>query len=49
MGIWSLLPAAAAEALELLQLHSMDVAVVDNISPGMDGLDLARQIKEFCS
>ncbi len=34
-----------AEALELLQLHSMDAAVLDNIMPGMNGLDLAHQIK----
>ena len=36
---------SGAEALELLQLHSVDAAVIDNIMPGMDGLDLARQIK----
>jgi CheY-like chemotaxis protein len=34
-----------AEALELLQVHSMDAAVLDNIMPGMDGFDLAHQIK----
>ncbi len=34
-----------AEALELLQVHSMDAAVLDNIMPRMDGLDLAHQIK----
>lgn len=36
---------SGAEALALLQLHSPDAAVLDNIMPGMDGLDLARQIK----
>jgi len=36
---------SGAEALELLQLHSMDAAVIDNVMPGMDGLDLARHIK----
>jgi CheY-like chemotaxis protein len=36
---------SGAEALELLQLHSMDAAVIDNIMLGMNGLDLAHQIK----
>jgi two-component system response regulator MprA len=36
---------SGAGALELLQLHSIDAAVIDNIMPGMNGLDLARQIK----
>ena len=34
-----------AAALELLQLHQVDAAVIDNIMPGMNGIDLARQIK----
>jgi two-component system nitrogen regulation response regulator NtrX len=34
-----------AAALELLQLRPVDVAVVDNVMPGMNGIDLARQIK----
>lgn len=37
------------EALELLQLRSVDVAVVDNVMPGMNGIDLARQIKGSAS
>lgn len=38
---------SGAEALELLQLHSMDAAVIDHMMPGMDGLELARQIKLY--
>jgi CheY-like chemotaxis protein len=34
-----------AAALELLQLRSVDAAVIDNVMPGMNGIDLARQIK----
>jgi CheY-like chemotaxis protein len=34
-----------AGALELLRLHSVDAAVIDNIMPGMSGIDLAREIK----
>ena len=33
------------QALELLQLHSVDAAVIDNMLPGMSGLELAREIK----
>ena len=33
------------QALELLQLHSVDAAVIDNMMPGMSGLELAREIK----
>jgi CheY-like chemotaxis protein len=33
------------EALELLQLHAVDAVVIDNIMPGMNGLDLAPEIK----
>jgi CheY-like chemotaxis protein len=36
---------SGAGALELLQLHSIDAAVIDNIMPGINGLDLAREIK----
>jgi CheY-like chemotaxis protein len=32
-------------ALELLRLRSVDVAIVDNVMPGMNGIDLARRIK----
>jgi len=31
--------------LEVLQQHSIDVAVIDNQMPGMTGTELARQIK----
>ena len=34
----------AAQALEFLKLHSVDAAVIDNIIPGMTGVDLAREI-----
>jgi CheY-like chemotaxis protein len=33
------------KALELVQLRPVDVVIVDNVMPGMNGLDLARQIK----
>jgi CheY-like chemotaxis protein len=33
------------EALELLKLHSVDAAIIDNIMPGINGVDLAREIK----
>ncbi len=33
------------EALEFLKLHSVDAAVIDNIMPGMDGVELVREIK----
>ena len=36
-------------ALELLQRRPVDVAVIDNVMPGMNGTDLARQIKSFGS
>ena len=32
-------------ALELLRLRSVDVAIVDNVMPGMNGIDLACRIK----
>ena len=35
---------SGARALELLKLHSIDAAVLDNIMPGMSGADLAREI-----
>jgi DNA-binding NtrC family response regulator len=38
---------SAAEALEFLKLHSVDAAVIDNIMPGMNGVDLAREIKSY--
>ena len=36
---------SGADALQFLKLHSVDAAVIDNIMPGMNGLDLAREIK----
>jgi CheY-like chemotaxis protein len=33
------------QALKLLQRHAMDAAVIDNVMPGMSGLELAREIK----
>jgi CheY-like chemotaxis protein len=33
------------KALELLQLHPVDAAVIDNVMPGMNGMELAREIK----
>ena len=33
------------QALELLRLHSPAAAVIDNVMPGMSGLELAREIK----
>lgn len=35
----------AERGLELLKLHSVDAAVIDNMMPGMNGADLAREIK----
>jgi len=34
------------EALQLLDVHSFDVALVDMIMPGMDGMQLTRQVRE---
>ena len=43
---YQVLTASCGEAaLELLQLWSVDVAIVDNVMPGMNGIDLARRIK----
>jgi DNA-binding NarL/FixJ family response regulator len=36
------------EAIELARLHCPDIAVIDISMPVMDGLEAARQIKEFC-
>lgn len=32
-------------ALELLNTHSIDAVVIDNVMPGMSGIALAREIK----
>lgn len=34
-----------AEALEILQEHPVEAAVIDNLMPGMNGIELAREIK----
>jgi CheY-like chemotaxis protein len=36
---------SAPEALELIQRHRYDLALVDLMMPGMHGLDLARRMK----
>src|SRR5579864_390714 len=41
--------ASGAEALEMLKKHRVDVAVIDNVMPGMSGADLAREIKRFAA
>jgi two-component system, OmpR family, alkaline phosphatase synthesis response regulator PhoP len=35
------------KALELLHRHAIDAAVIDNLMPGMSGLELAREIKRL--
>ena len=37
--------ANGAEALRLLQKHSVDAAIIDSVMPGMRGTELAREIK----
>ena len=39
---------SAQEALELIQQHRFDLALVDLMMPGMHGLDLARRFKALC-
>jgi CheY-like chemotaxis protein len=34
-------------ALELLQTHCVDAAVIDYLMPGMSGIELAREIKRL--
>ncbi|HXA85715.1 MAG TPA: response regulator [Candidatus Dormibacteraeota bacterium] len=41
--------ASAAAALEMLQMHSVAAAVIDNVMPGMSGIALAREIKRIAS
>jgi len=36
---------SAACALELLNTHPIDIVVIDNVMPGMSGIDLAQEIK----
>ena len=33
------------EALDLLQHHCVDAVIIDNVMPGMTGMELAREIK----
>jgi DNA-binding response OmpR family regulator len=35
------------KALELLQAHCVDAAVIDYLMPGMSGIELAREIKRL--
>jgi len=45
-GGYDVLTAAnGPEGLQLLKEHSIDVAVIDSVMPGMCGADLAREIK----
>lgn len=39
----------APAALELLQMHSVDAAVIDNLMPGMSGIALAQEIKRVAA
>ena len=41
--------ASAADALEFLQVHPVDAAVIDNMMPGMSGIALAQEIKRVAS
>jgi CheY-like chemotaxis protein len=34
-----------ADALQLLRMHAMDAVIIDNVMPGMTGLELARAIR----
>lgn len=40
---------SAPAALELLQMHPVAAAVIDNMMPGMSGIALAREIKRVAS
>ena len=39
----------ARAALELLNTHSIDAVVIDNVMPGMSGIALAQEIKRVAS
>lgn len=44
---YEVIPASsAAEALEALQLHSVDLVLTDLLMPGMNGAELAREVKK---
>lgn len=38
---------SGSQALELLQQHSVDMAILDQTMPDMNGLELAREIKSL--
>lgn len=40
---------SAEAALRLLQTHSVDAVVLDNVMPGMNGIALAQEIKRVSS
>jgi len=44
-GYQVLTAANGPEGLQLLKKHSVDVAIIDSVMPGMCGADLAREIK----
>lgn len=47
---YQVLTAPSAEAaLRLLQTHSIDAVVLDNVMPGMSGIVLAKEIKRVSS
>lgn len=48
-GYQVLTAANGPEALQLLKKHSVDVAVIDSVMPGMSGADLAREIKRLAA
>jgi CheY-like chemotaxis protein len=48
-GYQVLTASSAPQALELLQMHSVDAAVIDNLMPGMNGIALAQEIKKLAS
>jgi CheY-like chemotaxis protein len=48
-GYHVLTAASGPEGLQLLKEHSVDVAVIDSVMPGMCGADLAREIKRVAA
>lgn len=48
-GYQVLTASSAAAALELLSTHPIDAVVIDNVMPGMSGIDLAKEIKQISS
>ncbi|MBQ9589291.1 MAG: response regulator transcription factor [Butyrivibrio sp.] len=37
------------EALQLIKSEDIQLAIVDNMMPGMDGIRLVRELRKFCS